>query len=65
MDTHFGAHSYGVEELTAEMSAALLGGQTGLNSEADLVENCAAYLKSWLKIIREDPSIVWVAAQRA
>ena len=65
MDTHFGTHSYGVEELTAERSAALLGGQTGLNFEPDLVENSAAYLKSWLKIIREDPSIVWVAAQRA
>ena len=65
MDTQFGSHSYGVEELTAEMSAAILGGQVGLTSENDLVENSAAYLKGWLKIIREDPSIVWVAAQRA
>ena len=65
LDTQFGSHSYGVEELTAEMSAAMLGTHTGLTSESAIVENSAAYLKGWLAKIHEDPSIVWVAAQRA
>ena len=65
LDTHFGSHRYGVEELTAEMSAAMLGTETGLASEIAIVENSAAYLKGWLEKIREDPNIVWVAAQRA
>ena len=65
MDTQFGSHSYGVEELTAEMSAAMLGTHTGLTSESGVVENSAAYLKGWLEKIHEDPNIVWVAAQRA
>ena len=65
MDTKFGSHSYGVEELTAEMSAAMLGGQTGMTSEEELIEDSAAYLKGWLANIKEDPSIIWVAAQRA
>ena len=65
LDTHFGSHRYGVEELTAEMSAAMLGTHTGLTSESGVVENSAAYLKGWLEKIREDPNIVWVAAQRA
>ena len=65
LDTQFGSHSYGVEELTAEMSAAMLGTHTGLTSESGVVENSAAYLKGWLEKIREDPNIVWVAAQRA
>ena len=65
LDTQFGSHSYGVEELTAEMSAAMLGTHTGLTSESGVVENSAAYLKGWLEKIHEDPNIVWVAAQRA
>lgn len=59
-------HAYGREELVAEMGAAFLCGETGILPAT--IDNSAAYLRSWIKTIREDPRAVVVAggaAQRA
>lgn len=61
----FGSHAYGREELVAEMTAAFLSGEAGIEST---LENNAAYLASWIKVIKEDEkAVVWAAghAQKA
>ena len=60
----FGSHAYGQEELLAEMTAALLCSEMGVHP-AKVVDNNTAYLASWLKTIKEDPTILTKAAQRA
>lgn len=59
----FGSHDYGVEELTAEFTAAYLGGMAGLSPA--VLENQAAYISSWKRTIQADPKIVVTAAGRA
>jgi antirestriction protein ArdC len=58
----FGSHAYGREELIAEMGAAFLCAETGIESTQ---KNSAAYLASWIKTIKEDPRAVIVAAGKA
>lgn len=62
----FGTHTYGREELVAEMGAAFLCGETGILQNT--ITHSAAYLKSWIKLFRDDPKmVVWAAgkAQKA
>lgn len=59
---YFGSHRYGLEELTAEMGAAMLSAIAGIETTFD---NSAAYLASWIETIREDPKMVVQAAGRA
>lgn len=59
----FASHAYGREELTAEMTAAFLAGETGILP--DVEENTAAYLRSWIATIGEDDHAVVVAAREA
>ncbi len=46
----FGSESYSKEELIAEMGAAMLCGLTGLAPQT--LENSAAYLQSWLGVLK-------------
>ena len=50
----FQSHDYSEEELVAEMSAGMLAGFAGINTEA-IKANSAAYLDHWLKVLRRDP----------
>ena len=59
----FGSNDYGVEELTAEMGAAMLCGMAGISQQT--IENSAAYLNGWRKTIKADKKIVVIAAARA
>ncbi len=59
----FGGHDYGVEELTAEFSAAYLGAVAGL--EPSVLDNSAAYIQNWKNAIKADPKLVITAAGRA
>lgn len=58
----FGSHSYGREELIAEMTNAFLCAESGIETTVD---NSAAYLASWIKVIKADPRAVVVAAGAA
>jgi antirestriction protein ArdC len=60
----FGDPVYSKEELVAEMGAALLCGIAGIDQKA-LVENSAAYLRSWLAVLREDSKLIVGAAAQA
>ncbi|UWQ19784.1 ArdC family protein [Jannaschia sp. M317] len=62
----FGNEAYAKEELVAELGAALLGQRLGFT--ADHLEDHAAYLGSWLKVLRADKRFLFRAgahAQRA
>jgi antirestriction protein ArdC len=53
--TGFGSHGYGSEELVAEFGASFLCASCGIESTFD---NSEAYLRSWLKAIKEDIKLV-------
>lgn len=59
----FGSHEYSKEELVAEMTAAFLCSETGI--EQATIDNSAAYIQSWLKELKNDKSMVIMAAGQA
>jgi antirestriction protein ArdC len=59
----FGSESYSREELIAEMGAAMLCGFAGISP--DTLENSAAYLQSWLRVLKSDSRMVVTAASAA
>lgn len=56
--------AYAKEELTAELAAAMLCGTCGLDVP-ERVEQSAAYVKSWLRHLQNDPKMVISAGARA
>ena len=59
----FGSESYSKEELIAEMTAAMLCGIAGI--EQRILENSAAYLKTWISRLKSDARLLVSAASRA
>jgi antirestriction protein ArdC len=59
----FGDESYSREELVAEMGAAFLSGYCGIENR--IIGNSAAYLASWLKVMKSDSRLVVIAAGQA
>jgi hypothetical protein len=57
----FGNHEYSKEELIAEMSASFLRAFAGIDTEL-LVDDSAAYLASWLRVLPKDSRMVVFAA---
>lgn len=62
-DRH-GSEQYSQEELVAEMGAAFLCGQAGIDTEG-LLNNSAAYIASWLEKLQSEPKLVILAAAQA
>jgi len=52
----------GEEELIAEISSAILASMFGVNSDFD---NTAAYVKSWLQALQDNPDMVMKASSEA
>lgn len=59
----FGNAIYAMEELVAEISAAMMGAQLGF--QPGHIEDSAAYLQSWLKVLRDDKRAIVKAAAAA
>jgi antirestriction protein ArdC len=59
----YGTESYSREELVAEMGAAMLCGFAGISLHT--LENSAAYLQSWLRVLKSDSRMVITAASAA
>jgi antirestriction protein ArdC len=59
----FGSEAYSKEELIAEMGSAMLCGITGIAPAT--IENSAAYLRSWLGVLKGDSKVVVTAASQA
>ena len=58
----FGSHDYSLEEMVAELTAAFLCAEAGIDNT---VENSAAYIAEWHKVLSADPKLFWIAAGRA
>lgn len=63
MTGNYGSNSYGKEELIAEMAAAYICGLTGIIDNT--IDNSAAYLDGWIRLIKEDKRAVTTAAAAA
>ena len=59
----FASHEYSREELVAEMGAAMLCGEAGIAPAT--LDNSAAYIASWLRVLRKDSRAVVVAGAQA
>ena len=59
----FGDQAYAFEELVADISAAILGALLGL-PEAQL-DNHAAYVANWVKVLKNDKNAILTAASKA
>ena len=61
--TRHGDKTYAREELVAEMTAAYLCAETGIDPLTE--DNSVAYIQSWIKDLQDDPRAVVVAAGAA
>ena len=59
----FGDEAYAAEELIAELGAAFLCANLGITP--DVREDHAAYIESWLKVLRADRKAIFTAAAQA
>ena len=59
----FGSHSYAAEELVAELSAAFSCARLGISAAPR--PDHAAYVASWLRVLRADSSAIFIAASKA
>lgn len=60
----FGSRSYSREELVAEMGAAMLCSNFGIDTEKAF-RNSVAYLQGWAQNLKDDPRAIVVAAGKA
>jgi antirestriction protein ArdC len=58
----FGSHDYSIEELVAEMGSVFLCNECGIESTFD---NSLAYLKTWLRKLKDDTKMLITAGARA
>jgi antirestriction protein ArdC len=61
----FGTPDYAREELVAELGAAFICSDLGVNNEGDLDDNHKAYLLSWIKRLSDNKYEVFTAARLA
>lgn len=69
----FGDAAYSLEELRAELCSTYLAAETGVAHHAGQdteaakrhVENHAAYMKSWIEVLKKDPLAIFAAARDA
>lgn len=59
----FGDAGYAKEELVAELGAAFIGAAFGF--KPDHIESHAAYIGSWLQVLKDDKRFVFTAAAKA
>ena len=64
MPAIFGNEEYSREELVAELGAAMLVNQCGMDSEKAF-KNSAAYIQGWLRVLKNDPKMIVWASGRA
>lgn len=65
MDARFGSAEYSREELRAELASAIMTGVLGLPPGPTMIEQHAAYLSSWLEVLRHDKNEIFRAAADA
>jgi antirestriction protein ArdC len=63
MSGRFGSDAYAMEELVAELSAAMLGAELGL--PVAHLDHHASYLASWVKVLKADSRAILSVAAKA
>jgi len=63
MKNRFGDDAYALEELVAELGAAFLCAELNVSNEPR--EDHAVYIKSWLKVLKQDKREIFSAASKA
>lgn len=58
----FGSEEYAKEELRAELTSLFLSGETGISQD---LGSHAAYIQSWIKVLKEDKNEIFKAAKDA
>lgn len=58
----FGGEDYSFEELVAELTSAYLCATIGIDNT---VQNAAAYIQSWLKVLKDDKTMITKASAKA
>lgn len=61
----FGTPDYAREELNAELASVFIQADLNINLQGELLEDHAAYLKSWIKILENDPGELFRACRLA
>jgi antirestriction protein ArdC len=61
--SYFGSHEYSQEELVAEFGASMLCAVSSI--EQSTIENSAAYIQGWLKVLKQDKKCLVLAAAQA
>jgi antirestriction protein ArdC len=59
----FGDSDYSLEELVAEMTAAMVCGSIGIGETT--IDNAASYIQHWLRKLKDDPKMLVMAGGRA
>ncbi len=59
----FGSEAYAFEELVAELGSAFLCAELGITPEVR--DDHAAYLASWLAVLKQDKRAIFAAASQA
>jgi antirestriction protein ArdC len=62
--TKFGDKKYSEEELIAEMAASFISAHQSIDYDP-IIENTAAYLQGWLKVLKEDKLFIFKVAAEA
>lgn len=60
----WGNSNYAFEELVAEMAACYLANECGTMSQIDF-ENSQSYVKSWIRVLEDNPKFIVMAATKA
>lgn len=65
MGGSFGSKSYAKEELVAELCSMFTQSNLNIELKGEHFENHAAYLQSWISILKDDPNELFIAAEKA
>ena len=66
LSVRFGSESYAKEELRAEIASAFTASATGIKYEqSPTMENHAAYIQNWIKVLENNPNELFAAIKDA
>lgn len=65
MMNRYGTQDYAREELNAEIASAFIQTDLGINLQEETLDDHAAYIRSWIKILKKDPDALFYACNNA
>lgn len=65
MSGSFGTQAYAKEEFVAELHSLFIGSAMGVQPSGERMEQHREYIRSWLKVLKEDKKFIVEASQKA